>query len=105
MDSKVLFEKVDKFRKDKGWTGSYLCKQAGVSHNTFCRWKSKGTMPTVGVLEAFCDVMQIPFPQLFVDEIIGDLPPEQKELIDVWATLSKGNRDALMKLMRDLRGQ
>jgi len=106
MEAQEIYDKIDRLRKDKGWTTHYLSTQAGVSHNTLYKWRNRKTMPTVEVLEALCDTLQISLSQLFGnnDDSANELPEENKRLLEYWSTLNRKQKQIVMDMIVSLRG-
>ena len=105
MESLEIFDKIDRLRKDKGWTQNHLSTQAGISHSTLHNWKSRQTMPSFEVLEALCDALQISLSQLFSSDGSADeLPEENKRLLEYWSTLNRKQKGLVMDLIVTLRG-
>ncbi|MDR0696770.1 MAG: helix-turn-helix transcriptional regulator [Christensenellaceae bacterium] len=67
MDSMKIYNKLDRLKKDKGWSLNFLSAQAGISHSTLHSWKARHTMQSLEVLEGLCDALQISLAQLFGD--------------------------------------
>lgn len=105
MDSKIIYEKIDRLRKDKGWSMNYLSTQAGISHSTLHNWKARDTWPTVDVLEGLCDALQISLSQLFSgDGSADDLPADNKRLLECWSTLTRQQKELVFNMIISLRG-
>ena len=104
MESLELYNKIDRLRKDKGWSQYYLSAQAGVSHNTLYGWRTRQTMPTFDVLEALCDALQISLVQLFSNGEHEELPEDNKRLLEYWSTLNRKQKQLVMDLITTLRG-
>ena len=104
MESQEIYQKIDRLRKDKGWTTHHLSVQAGVSHNTLYRWQNRHSMPSFEVLEALCDTLQISLAQLFSSDGNSDeLPEENKRLLEYWSTLNRKQKELVMNLITSLR--
>jgi len=105
MESLEIYGKVDRLRKDKGWSINYLSTQAGVSHNTLYTWRTRQTMPSIEVLQALCDALQISIVQLFsTAEEAAELPQEHKRLLENWSTLDRKQKELVMNLIISIRG-
>lgn len=106
MESLKIYEKIDRLRKDKGWSLNYLSTQAGISHSTMHSWKARQTMPSVDVLEGLCDALQISLPQLFSDDGYSEeMPEENKRLLEYWSTLNRSEKELIMNTIIAIRSK
>lgn len=52
----TMGERLQKLRKDAGYTQSDLSKQIGISHTQLTRYELRGVQPPADVLQKFADV-------------------------------------------------
>ena len=85
-----ILQKIEKLRKERGWSVSHLTAETGLSDNTIYKWltyKVK-SYPTVEALQAVCEVFGITIAQLFVkDEFEGSLI-EEREILGLYNNLT-----------------
>ena len=64
-----ILEKLDKLRKEKGFSIFKLTELAGLSENTVYNWYNKGSRPTIEALKAVCDVLNISLSCFFAESL------------------------------------
>ena len=50
-----IIEKIDRIRVQKGWSFYKLAQESGLTQQTFTKWISGKSVPTVPALEAICE--------------------------------------------------
>lgn len=103
-DGKMLYEKVNKLRKEKGWTLYKLAEQAGVSKSALYNWRDKQSVPSLIVLESLCGALEISIIDFFLDgDELMSLTQEQRTLLDELGTLSSSQRKAIINLIKEFK--
>lgn len=98
--SETIYNKVDKIRKERGWTFYQLAKKAGLTENAFYRWRDKKSSPTLYLLEAIADAFEISVINLLLsDDDLAALTEDQKSLIQKWSTLKDDQKKSLLDLI------
>ncbi len=97
-----LYEKVEKFRIQKGLKVAELNRLAGISHGTLPSWKQRGTMPTLEVLDGICDALNIPLAVLLFDVDSNNLSGEEIDLIATWRKLSEEQQKAFVTMLKTM---
>jgi transcriptional regulator with XRE-family HTH domain len=97
-----ILNRIKELQELRGWSNYRLAKEAGVSEgsiNNMFRLKNLPTMPTI---EALCGAFDITLPQFFANNTREsvELTAEQSEMIDLWNTLTKDQKQALGALLR-----
>lgn len=96
------------FRKDKGnKTGPWfisvyeLAKRCGIAKNKIYRWYSKNFTPSLNTLQIICEKgFEMSLSEFFApDGNVVVLTPDIKELLDVWTTLSKEQKNAIKQVI------
>lgn len=103
LDGKVIYDKVDALRLEKGWTIYELAKKAGVAPTTIYNWRDRLSSPTLSLLEAVCSAFEITVIDFLLneDELIA-LTEGQKELMRLWNTLSSEQKKSIINLMKSM---
>lgn len=68
MESKILFEKIDKMREEQHMSVYKICKEAAVSRTVYTKWKDGETFPSLSSLEGFCDALGTSVVALLMEE-------------------------------------
>lgn len=100
LNSKELFDRIEKLRIQKGMPVAKLNKLAGISHSTLNSWKMRGTMPKLEVLDGLCYALEIPLAALLYDVDADKLTGEEVELLSFWKHLDEEQRKAVMSTMK-----
>ena len=103
LNGKEIYDKVDALRIKKGWTIYELAKQAGVAPTTIYNWRDRLSSPTLSLLESVCSAFEITVIAFLLneDELLA-LTEEQKELINLWNTLSAEKKKSILNLMKTM---
>ena len=105
IDSKELYEKIDKIREEKGLTLYALGVKAGLSHNTLNSWKSTHTMPTLEVLDNLCYALGVHLCTVLYDIDEDTLSGEEIEYLSVWRKLNKQQKSAVITVMKSFASE
>jgi len=86
---------------ERNWTEYRLAKESGLSQSTIANMYKRNTVPSVATLEAICKAFCISLSQFFADgqEAIV-LDEEQREMLDIWNTLNREQKAALLGLLK-----
>lgn len=99
IDSKELYYRVEKLRKEKGMTVNELSTKAGISHSTLNAWKVRGTMPKLEVLEGLCDALNVPLPSLLYDVYADQLTGEEIALLSKWKKIDEKQKKVVFDML------
>ena len=103
LNNKEIYDKVDKLRLKKGWTIYELAKKAGISPQTLYNWRNKLSSPSLSLLDAVCYAFGISVIDFLLDEDeLLTLTQEQKELMNLWNTLSSEQKKSIISLMKSM---
>lgn len=103
LDGGAIYDKIDKMRRDKGWSIYGLAKKAGISTTALYHWRDRRSSPTLDVLDAVCSALNISVIAFLLegDELIT-LTDAQQELVDEWNQLSTEQKRLIIHLMRSI---
>ena len=90
---------------EKGWSEYKLAKEADLSQSTISHLFKRNNAPTYPTVEAICRTFGITMVQFFADE--GEavvLTPDQWELMLLWGTLTKEQRQIVISTMKHFNG-
>lgn len=104
LDGNEIYKKVDALRLEKGWTIYELAKKAGTSPTTIYNWRDRGSSPTLGLLDSICSAFEISVLNLLINEDdLTALTEEQRELVNLWNTLSADQKQSIISLMKTMK--
>lgn len=103
LDSDRIYNKLNDIRRSKKLTIYQLAKAANVSYSTIYKWRDNKSSPSLYLLESLCDVLEIDIINLLVkEEDLVRLSDEEKNLYDIWKTLNRDQKIAIMALAEAL---
>ena len=95
--------RIDRLRKEKGWSLTHFAKKLGVSETAVYNWyNEKNSMPTVYVLSDACDVLGTTLSEIFSDAETDKLTPAQMECLEPFGKLSERKQRAALEVLRAL---
>ena len=92
-----VLEKIEKLRKEKGWSINYLAMESGLTQSTLNNLYSRNTEPKISTLRAICGAFGITLSEFFKEE------ENEDELIRRVKTLSQENKTALLQIVKNLK--
>lgn len=92
-----VLEKIEKLRKEKGWSKNYLAMESGLTQSTLNNLYARNTEPKISTLRAICGAFGITLSEFFKEEEKDD------ELIRRVKCLSKENKTALLQIVKNLK--
>lgn len=103
-DGKVIYDKVNKIRKEKGLSLYKLAEKSGVSKSALYNWRDKESIPSLILLDSLCGALEISIIDFLLDgDELMSLTEEQKTLLDELGTLSSSQRKALINLVKEFK--
>lgn len=92
-----VLEKIERLRKEKGWSINYLAMESGLTQSTLNNLYSRNTEPKISTLRAICGAFGISLSEFFKQEEGED------ELIRRIKSLSQENKTALLQIVKNLK--
>lgn len=92
-----VLEKIEKLRKEKGWSINYLAMEAELTQSTLNNLYARNTEPKLSTLRSICNAFGISLSDFFKEEETDD------ELTRHVKALSKENKQALLQLVKNLK--
>lgn len=100
---KDVLAEITRLRLKRHWTEYELAQYSGLAQSTISTWYRKNQTPTIQTLEKVCAGFGITLSQFFADdEDTVHLTPEQKELLDCWASLTETQQSLFLELFRNI---
>ena len=98
-----LLERIKQLRDSRGWSNYRLAKEANISEGSLNNLFRLNNQPTIPTLEAICTGFDITLSQFFAEgEEAVVLNAEQKEMLEMWNTLTKDQKAALLELLKKM---
>lgn len=91
-----VLDRIEKLRKEKGWSINYLAMESGLTQSTLNNLYSRNTEPKISTLRAICGAFGITLSDFFKEEENDD------ELIRKVKALSQDNKKALLQLLNSM---
>ncbi|MDY6367831.1 MAG: helix-turn-helix transcriptional regulator [Clostridia bacterium] len=92
-----VLEKIEKLRKEKGWSINFLALESGLTQSTLNNLYSRNTEPKISTLRAICNAFGITLSDFFKEE------DNEDELIRRVKSLSQENKKALLQIIKNLK--
>ncbi len=88
----------------RGWSEYRLAKEADLSQSTIANIFRRDTIPSIPTLECICNAFGITLSQFFSDSgQREDLSEEEHELLMIWSTLSKDQKELMLNVIQEMR--
>lgn len=99
----AVLDRIKQLRDERGWSNYRLAKEAGIAEGSLNNLFRLNNQPTIPTLEAICAGLGISLSHFFADgsEAIT-LSAEQMEMLNVWNTLNKEQKVALLELLKKM---
>lgn len=98
-----ILNRIRQLKDERGWSNYRLAKEAGISENVLNNLFRLNNQPTIPTLEALCKGFGLSLSQFFAEgnEAVV-LNGEQREMLDIWNTLNKEQKAALLELLKKM---
>lgn len=97
-----ILNKLDKLRKEKGFSIFKLTELAGLSENTIYNWYNKGSKPTIDALKAVCDVLNVSLSCFFAETLNESISAQEEELLTLFRPLTPTQKELYIQLLAEL---
>lgn len=98
-----ILDRIKQLRDERGWSNYKLAKEADISEGSLNNLFRLNNQPTIPTLEAICKAFDMSLSQFFAESSEAVvLSEEQKEMLDIWGTLNKEQKAALLELLRKI---
>lgn len=100
-----IIEKIDKLRKERGWSINKLALEACLTQSTVQNlFLRKNSNPSFATLNAICDALNITLAEFFNDDKqVIYLSENEKLLIDNYRQLNKNCQKSLFELIQNIK--
>jgi len=99
-----MLERIKELQKEKKLSNYQLAAEAEVPQSTINNMYTRGTLPTMSTFFAICKALNMTPSQFFNEsETTLILSEEETELVEAYRQLTKKNRNAIIKLINELK--
>ena len=92
-----ILKKIDRLRKERGWSVNYLAMEAELTQSTLSNLFARDTEPRISTLRPICNAFGMSLSDFFAEE------KEDDELLRRINSLSPKGKDALLQLLREFQ--
>lgn len=96
----TVLEKIDKLRKERGWSINNLAMEAMLTQSTLNNLYSRNAEPKISTLRAICSAFGITLADFFADENAEPANLQDGELLRLVSALSPEQKSALLLLLK-----
>ena len=96
-----LIDKIDKLRVKKGWSFYKLAQESGLTQQTFTKWISGKSVPTIPALELICKAFDITMSNLFADGNTVELSNDTKYIFEHWNYLTTKEKESIRLIIQN----
>ena len=96
-------ERIEQLMKQRGWTVYRLGKESGLPQSTLAHVFRKDSEPTISTLETICNAFGITLSQFFAEGDFVSLTPEQRDILDKWASLNGEQKELVLNMIANMR--
>jgi len=98
-----VLNRIKQLRDERSWSNYRLAKESGISEGSLNNLFRLNNQPTIPTLEAICSGFGISLSQFFAEgnEAVI-LNEEQRKMLDIWDTLNKNQKIALLELFKQM---
>ncbi len=96
-------ERIRLMLKERGWTPYRLARESHLSDATVGNMFRRNTIPSLATLEAICSGFGITLSQFFAENGTTEMTPELNEVFAIWVNLTKGQKQAVLQLLKAMR--
>ena len=100
-----ILKKINSLREERGWSVYKLAEESGVTQSTLANMFTRQTLPSITTLENICAAFGITMSRFFVENKEDSHSSEEDELLLNFRDLSKTEKQAVIGLVKALRGE
>lgn len=93
-----ILQKIDRLRKERGWSVNYLALEAELTQSTLNNLYTRKSEPKISTLRSICNAFGISLSDFFREDESDD-----DELIRRINSLSPSNKKALLQFLKNYR--
>lgn len=99
----LICERIRYYREKRGIEQKKMAQKLGITGNSISNWETGRSRPDVNLLPEICRVLEITLYDLFrMEAPAGAVSDKHRELIESYASLSKGHQRAVDELIASL---
>ena len=98
-------EKIDKLRKDRGWSVYKFAQESGIYAETVHKWFNGKTSPSVDMIAQSCEAFGITMAEFFAEHELVEMSPRMKQLYDGWCALNADEQASVEMIVKSYLGK
>lgn len=98
-----VLEKIEKLRKERGWSINNLAMEALLTQSTLNNLYARKTEPKISTLRAICNAFGISLAEFFAEDKPEENPHIDAEIIKHVVDLNKEQKAALLTLLKSMK--
>lgn len=99
MDNKQIVKKIDDLRVKRGWSFYKLSQETGLTQQTFTKWMTGNTTPTLPALELICNAFDITLSNFFSENNLVEVTDDLKTIINKWNYLNNAQKQSILSIV------
>ena len=103
METYEIIDKIEKMRRERGWTSYRLAEEACIAHSTLFNMNTRKTLPSLTTLGCICDAFGVTLSEFFSDGNTDSLTQDEKTLVKGYRKLSYQKKLAVRNLVEGLQ--
>ena len=96
-------ERIEQLMKQRDWSVYRLGKESGLSQSTLAHVFRRDSEPTISTLEVICKAFGITLSQFFAEGNFVALTPDQRDILDRWATLTEEQKQLILGMIANMK--
>lgn len=98
-----VLEKIEKLRKERGWSINNLAMEALLTQSTLNNLYARKTEPKISTLRAICNAFGISLAEFFSEDKQDENPHIDAEIIKHVVDLNNEQKVALLTLLKSMK--
>jgi len=104
-NSRKYTDRMDKLRKERGWSVYQFGQESGIYAETIHKWFNGKTKPSMDMIEQACEALGLTPAELIADYDLVEMTPENMEFFDDLRALSAEDKASVRTIMKSLRAK
>ncbi|MBR1747241.1 MAG: helix-turn-helix transcriptional regulator [Clostridia bacterium] len=94
-----VVKKIDKIRRDRGWSVNRLASEAMLTQSTVANMFASGSEPKLSTLRAICEAYNMSLADLFYEETDHTIAPKDLDLLLKYEKLTEKEKSVVNDLI------
>ena len=94
-----ILEKINKLRKDRGWSIYKLADEALITQSTLANMFTRQSTPSIQTLQQICNAFNMTLSEFFNEEENFELKTEEKAVLNKYKKLQPNDQKIILDLL------